>query len=174
MYEYRLDQVSLPLDEALPPGEEPLERLKLRAARTIMCSPDDLGGFTIEKKSVDARDKRDIRMVYRVRFSLEKHPKKHFKDLHALAGDPRWGLPARIRHFASPPVVVGAGPAGLFAALALAEAGAKPILLERGDPVEKRRDKVAAFMKGGPLDPDSNIQFGEGGAGTWSDGKLTT
>lgn len=174
MYEYRLDQVSLSLDEALPPGEEPLERLKLRTARAIMCRPDDLEGFSIEKKSVDARDKRDIRMVYRVRFALEKHPKKHFKDLNALAGDPRWPLPAHMRHFASPPVVVGAGPAGLFAALALAEAGARPILLERGDPVETRREKVAAFMNGGPLDPDSNIQFGEGGAGTWSDGKLTT
>lgn len=174
MHEYRLDQVSLSLDETLPAGEEPLERLKLRAARSIMCRPDELEGFAIEKKSVDARDKRDIRMVYRVRFALEKHPKKHFKDLHALAGEARWSLPARLRRFNRPPLVVGAGPAGLFAALALAEAGARPILLERGDPVERRREKVAAFMAGGPLDPDSNIQFGEGGAGTWSDGKLTT
>ena len=71
-----------------------------------------------------------------------------------------------------PPVVVGMGPAGLFAALILAEAGARPILLERGRPVEERTKDVAAFFSGGALLPESNIQFGEGGAGAFSDGKL--
>ncbi len=71
-----------------------------------------------------------------------------------------------------PPVVVGMGPAGLFAALILAEAGAKPIVLERGRPVEERTKDVAAFFSGGALLPESNIQFGEGGAGAFSDGKL--
>ena len=72
------------------------------------------------------------------------------------------------------PVVVGAGPAGLFAALTLARHGAPPILLERGRPVEERSRQVAVFWKEGVLDPESNVQFGEGGAGTFSDGKLTT
>ncbi|HBJ19237.1 MAG TPA: hypothetical protein DDY70_05835, partial [Clostridiales bacterium] len=70
------------------------------------------------------------------------------------------------------PVVVGAGPAGLFAALALAEAGTRPILLERGECVESRGRSVDRFFTGGELDPESNIQFGEGGAGAFSDGKL--
>ncbi len=73
---------------------------------------------------------------------------------------------------APPPIVVGAGPAGLFAALVLARCGARPILLERGRPVEHRQADVERFWSGGPLDPDSNVQFGEGGAGAFSDGKL--
>ncbi len=74
--------------------------------------------------------------------------------------------------FASRPIVVGSGPCGLFAALILAEAGARPILLERGEPVEDRVRAVSRFFEGGALDPESNVQFGEGGAGTFSDGKL--
>ena len=74
----------------------------------------------------------------------------------------------------TPPVVVGAGPAGLFAALILANAGRKPILLERGQPVEQRQKDVAAFWAGGQLNTESNVQFGEGGAGAFSDGKLNT
>ncbi|HAM34206.1 MAG TPA: hypothetical protein DCP41_12160 [Deltaproteobacteria bacterium] len=73
-----------------------------------------------------------------------------------------------------PPVVVGAGPAGLFAALTLARFGAPPVILERGRPVEERAGDVARFWRDGTLDPESNAQFGEGGAGTFSDGKLTT
>src|SRR5665647_2894154 len=72
------------------------------------------------------------------------------------------------------PVIVGAGPAGLFAALLLAENGYAPILLERGGPIEDRVKAVEQFWQTGILDPQSNVQFGEGGAGTFSDGKLTT
>ena len=70
--------------------------------------------------------------------------------------------------------VAGAGPAGLFCAWLLAREGYRPLLLERGAPVEERIRDVEAFWKGGPLDPESNVQFGEGGAGTFSDGKLNT
>ena len=72
------------------------------------------------------------------------------------------------------PIVIGAGPAGLFCALLLASAGKRPLLLERGKAVEEREQDVSGFWKGGKLDPDSNVQFGEGGAGTFSDGKLMT
>ncbi|MBN1336324.1 MAG: FAD-dependent monooxygenase [Deltaproteobacteria bacterium] len=81
----------------------------------------------------------------------------------------RRSWPASLR-----PIVVGAGPAGLFAALVLAEAGAEPLLLERGDPVEARRSRVARYWREGVVDPESNVLYGEGGAGTWSDGKLHT
>ena len=72
------------------------------------------------------------------------------------------------------PLVIGAGPAGLLAALELARYGYRPLILERGKPVAQRVDDVQRFWKDGKFDPDSNVQFGEGGAGTFSDGKLTT
>ena len=77
-------------------------------------------------------------------------------------------------HWTSRPIVIGAGPAGLFAALRLGEAGASAILLERGQAVEGRIPAVNGFWRGGPIDPDNNILFGEGGAGTFSDGKIYT
>lgn len=82
--------------------------------------------------------------------------------------------PTGSKPLESPPVIVGFGPAGMFAALVLAKNGYRPIVLERGDSLENRDKKVDAFFNGGPLDTQSNIQFGEGGAGAYSDGKLTT
>ncbi len=135
--------------------------------------------FSVERRGFDARGKGPVRRVYGVRLSLrppsleEKVLKRVAKALPAAEPPdpfPAGPVPApRVR-----PVVVGTGPAGLFAALTLARFGAPPLVLERGRPVEERSGQVAAFWESGELDPESNVQFGEGGAGTFSDGKLTT
>ncbi len=133
--------------------------------------------LTILKRSVDARHKSDVCFVYTVILSADDEA-GILKAKSGIASPytppevyafPYSGLKAEQR-----PVVVGAGPAGLFAALCLAEAGLRPVLLERGKPVEQRMADVSRFWETGVLDERSNVQFGEGGAGTFSDGKLTT
>ncbi|MGN0794411.1 MAG: NAD(P)/FAD-dependent oxidoreductase [Aristaeellaceae bacterium] len=165
----RLDNLSLPLSWDMPLlTEAVLRRLRIPA--------DQLISVTLAKKSVDARDKGDVHFVVSADVSL-KNEDAHLKRLKPGTANrvtppalPVLPPPA----FPKPPVVVGAGPAGLFAALTLAQAGANPILIERGRPVEQRTQDIAAMQKDGVLDPDSNVQFGEGGAGAFSDGKLTT
>ena len=120
--------------------------------------------FAIKKKSLDARDKENIRFVYTVEFSATPQPKKK-PEYEKL---PKSKLPEK------PVVVVGSGPAGLFCALRLVERGVIPVLLERGEKVEDREKKISRFISAKILDENSNVQFGEGGAGTFSDGKLNT
>ena len=132
----------------------------------------------IRKKSVDARKKPDIRLIYTVDVSVSGDEEAFLRR----AADPKitaaptdcYAPPAPAAVPEDRPVIVGFGPAGMFAALVLAEAGLRPIVLERGEPVEVRTEKVAHFWQTGALDPGSNVQFGEGGAGTFSDGKLNT
>ncbi len=165
----RLDNLSLPLDYTMATlTEAVLKKLRIPA--------DMLKSVALAKKSVDARDKGDVHFVVSVDAAV--------KNEDAVLSRLKPGVATRVQppvypalqkaQFAKPPVVVGAGPAGLFAALTLAQAGANPILVERGESVEKRTQSVAAMQKDGVLDPDSNVQFGEGGAGAFSDGKLTT
>ena len=122
------------------------------------------GYLRILKKSVDARDKRDVRVVYTFEFA-EKKQQETAKSLRELAKEKRPQKPI---------LVVGSGPAGLFAAVRLVEHGVPVVLIERGAPVEERVTAVERFSKEGKLDTECNIQFGEGGAGTFSDGKLNT
>ena len=124
--------------------------------------------ITIVRESIDARRKPDIRLVYTVDFDSDA-------DL------PLDKAPVEVYHFPVPeritgkrPVIAGFGPCGMFAALMLAEAGMRPLVIERGAPVDERIKDVERFWAEGMLDPESNVQFGEGGAGTFSDGKLTT
>lgn len=166
---YRIFQLALPLDA----DERDLPRL---AAGTLGADPRSVRSLTVERVSVDARDKSDLRLVYRVLVDLDAAPKRRLTASVAAPApaEARWRPPENARASSARPVVVGAGPAGLFAALVLAEAGTRPLVLERGDPADKRDAAVRSFFGGGGLDPESNIQFGEGGAGTYSDGKLTT
>lgn len=114
------------------------------------------------------------RALYKLRIGICLDPYREIRMCKKELARPCPSLELNIkrRSFDLRPVVVGSGPCGLFAALALAEAGARPIILERGEDIDLRKKRVADFENGGELDPESNVQFGEGGAGTFSDGKL--
>ena len=150
--------------------------LPAAVANSLGIDKSGIKNLEILRRSIDARKKSDVRFVYTVTFSadnesriVKKNPAAaEFSPPEAYAF-PYSGVETEVR-----PVIVGAGPAGLFAALSLCEAGVKCTLLERGAPVEERVKDVAQFWKDGILNPSSNVQFGEGGAGTFSDGKLTT
>ena len=134
--------------------------------------------FNVYKRSVDARKKNDIRLVYSVAARADEPiaaqlPKGGKYRICELENETLEIVQGHAP-MSAPPVVVGMGPAGLFAALLLAENGYRPIIIDRGDCVKERQKKYAQFSKFGILDTESNIQFGAGGAGTFSDGKLLT
>ena len=141
------------------------------------CKKDDVLTLKISSKSLDAR--RGKRISWIINADVELKNERHFAS--TAKGDIVYPLevkkylpPAVTRKTSFRPVVVGFGPAGIFCSLLLAENGYAPIIIERGDEMDKRAEKVAFFNATGELDPNSNIQFGEGGAGAFSDGKLTT
>lgn len=152
--------------------DEPIDRLREKAEKALGTSVTDL---TIARRSVDARKKNDVRFIYTVDVTArdESGALTHCKNAEPVSPY-HYALPQPLRTPDSRPVIVGFGPAGMFAGLVLALAGLRPIILERGDNAEERTKKVALMRKEGILDPESNIQFGEGGAGAFSDGKLTT
>jgi uncharacterized FAD-dependent dehydrogenase len=138
---------------------------------------ESLVAYHIRRKSVDARKRGGVFFVYTIDVETTAGT-----DENTLAGDLQQVslapsmeyIPPPSKPSASRPVIIGTGPCGLFAGLILAEAGMRPLLLERGKPAKQRAKDVAAFWKNATLDKNSNVQFGEGGAGTFSDGKLTT
>lgn len=135
--------------------------------------------FSVYKRSVDARKKSDVRLVYSVAAKFDSPrsaflPKTNGKYRISALEDAELQITRGSTPMGAPPLVVGMGPAGLFGALLLAENGYAPIIIDRGDCIEERRRKYELFSKLGILDTESNIQFGAGGAGTFSDGKLLT
>ncbi|MDM8302905.1 NAD(P)/FAD-dependent oxidoreductase [Collinsella tanakaei] len=156
------------------------------AKRLLKLSDADIARIELHRKSVDARKKHDVHFVLSARIELAEHldeqsilsrvPADRRKNIRTVdAAAPAFPAPvAPSRTSGVQPVVVGAGCAGLFAALTLAHAGLKPLLIERGDDAIRRTESIERFVRTRTLDPESNIQFGLGGAGTFSDGKLNT
>ena len=154
-----------------------MEQLRGRTARVLGVRPGALGELEIVRQSIDARNKRDVHYVYTVEVSMPDEAallRTAPKGRVTLVERTPYAFPAVTRRSATPPVVVGMGPAGLFAALFLARNGLPCVILERGRDIDRRTLDVGDFWSTGVLDEASNVQFGEGGAGAFSDGKLTT
>jgi uncharacterized FAD-dependent dehydrogenase len=168
--------------------DEPEAALPEQLSRVLNIKPENWRHWRILRKSLDARDKRALQFVYTLEVTLAEDEIKQI-DLAKKSLRGRNSQELRIEAHSEPsfempepgsqplehrPVVIGSGPAGLVAAYFLAEQGYRPLLLERGRAVRDRIRDVHAFDSGGPLNPESNYLFGEGGAGTFSDGKLTS
>ncbi|HEX9023111.1 MAG TPA: hypothetical protein VF799_04645 [Geobacteraceae bacterium] len=157
--------------------EEGEDQLKDLLLARFSLTPHEVVSFRIVRKALDARKKTHIKFIHTVEFALvdeEGFRARHGQDddvemIPAKRSSPFPKIAAKRRI-----VIVGMGPAGLFAGLRLLEYGLLPTILERGRPVAERVRDIAAFWRNGVLDAESNVQFGEGGAGTFSDGKLTT
>lgn len=172
----RVNQLKLPL-------RHDRKDIYSRISKILGVPVSEIDSLTIIKQSVDARKKPDIFYSYVVDVTVKQMAgKKEEKLVQKLKNrdvsvhnQPDYQLPSpgegKLSH---PPVIIGTGPAGLFCGLMLARKGYRPVLLERGEDVDSRTKRVAGFWEHGELHPDSNVQFGEGGAGTFSDGKLNT
>lgn len=162
-------------DIILPP-EHDRNALLYCAAQALHLKASEITSLQIYKRSLDARKKPELSWVYTVDVTLRTSERRVMKSIRnkKITYEEPYYYKVPKSPSADRPVVVGFGPAGMFAALVLAMAGRKPIVLERGQAAPDRQEKVEAFWNGGPLDPESNVQFGEGGAGTFSDGKLNT
>lgn len=167
----RINQILMPLD-----GDE--KALKQKVAKLLGISLDKIKQFSIVRQSIDARKKNQIQYVYTVELSTDQEEsivkQAKGKNITLVDAESAYEFPKVQRQFSSRPIIVGMGPAGLFSALFLARAGVPSIILERGREVDERSVDVEHFWKTGKLSVSSNVQFGEGGAGTFSDGKLTT
>ncbi len=166
----RLTEIKLPLDH-------PEDDLKAAILKRLGIVADELIGYTLFRRGLDARKPSAILFIY----TLDVEVKNEAALLKRLHGDKHVSVTPDTRyHFVTQapknlterPVVIGTGPCGIFAGLILAQMGFRPIILERGKAVRERTKDTWGLWRQGKLDPESNVQFGEGGAGTFSDGKL--
>ena len=174
----RINQIKISIKDILDlTREQEIALLSKKASKILKGSK--IQALTIIKKSIDARDKQNLLYIYSVDVICEDEKnilkKVHNKDI-MLTNSKKYQFPFHCTNSKSlSPVIIGAGPAGYFCGLYLARAGFKPIIIERGKTVEERMLDVEAFWSGEkPINPSSNVSFGEGGAGTFSDGKLNT
>lgn len=166
----RISQLKLPVDHT--PAD-------LKKAIDKNLKGQKIQAWHIKKQSLDARDKESLTYQYVIDVTVDGKEEKIIRSLRnkklSLVKEKKYQFPWKTEEKPEhPPVIVGTGPAGLICGLMLARAGFCPILLERGEEVEKRQETVEQFWNTGKLNPSSNVQFGEGGAGTFSDGKLNT
>ncbi|MFN7473234.1 MAG: NAD(P)/FAD-dependent oxidoreductase [Burkholderiales bacterium] len=171
----RLNEIKLPLPAE---DKDDLNALRALAAQRLKIAPEEILTLTIYRRGYDARKKADIWLVY----TLDVEVKNQSAVLKNMCGDPKVVTTPDtsykfVAHAAATsnhprPVVIGMGPCGLFAALTLAQMGFRPIVLERGKAVRERTQDTWGLWRKSTLNPESNVQFGEGGAGTFSDGKL--
>lgn len=158
----------------LAPGEDTAMLLE-KASRLLRVPAEDITHIKVLRRALDARE--GLWFVYTAAVTLKRESAvlRRCRDKRVTVYVPeRYALPAPVQGAELPPVVVGMGPAGLFAALVLSRCGARPIVLERGRSAQERQRDVQRFWETGQLDTESNVQFGEGGAGAFSDGKLNT
>ncbi len=156
----------------VPVGSE--KNLKNLVCKQFRIRTEDLNGFRITRQSVDARKKNNVLYNFQVEVTIPDQYQTLLNSpgVTGCAPEEELAYPKWTQDFS--PVVVGFGPAGMFAALYLARCGAHPVIIERGERIEERQQSVQQFLYTKVLNPNSNVQFGEGGAGTFSDGKLNT
>lgn len=166
----RISQLKLPVAHT----QEQLEKKLLKMLR---MSKKDLGQYYIRKRSLDARKKPELYYVYSIDVEIKNEERvlKNMKGKVQKVSSRPYSVPEHgTERLSDRPVIIGSGPAGLFCAYLLSGEGYRPLIIERGASVRERRRDVEKFWETGVLDPASNVQFGEGGAGTFSDGKLNT
>ncbi|HHU75238.1 MAG TPA: FAD-dependent oxidoreductase [Clostridiales bacterium] len=174
----RITQIKLPIKHTE-------QELRKAIGKALKISPDRIEEYRIIKKSIDARKKEDIKFIYTIDLKVsgknnikenEEEIRKHSKNPNVSIIEPSHYsfIPSGTSKLDERPIIVGMGPAGLFCALLLARHGYQPILMERGASIPERVESVEHFWKSNELNPENNVPFGEGGAGTFSDGKLNS
>lgn len=167
----RVNQIRMPIEHSQ-------DDIKTKTAKILNIKKQNILAVQIVKKSIDARKKPELYVTYTVDVKVENEKlilsKTHSNQVQKCDEKPYVFPGKTVSNIENRPVIIGTGPAGLFCGYMLAKHGYQPILLERGNAAPERKKDVEEFWKSGCLKPDSNVQFGEGGAGTFSDGKLNT
>ena len=166
--------IRIPLSKLDGTDAQELRACRRALAGALRVSEKDLVRVERRRRSIDARKRGNVQLTFTLRAELAPGARPRLDKNVRVVDETPFRFPAPAARRAGRPVVVGAGCAGLFCALSLARAGLEPLLVERGDDASRRADAVRRHDETGELDPESNIQFGVGGAGTFSDGKLQT